>query len=148
MHKMLCGNFSESTGKKLKLNDVDGNIFVKVLDVWCGREDCQEVALGELPLLASVADRFQMTEVTSVLEEAVMEELSLDMIGDVLVWSGRCGMQQLEAEALEMAATRFEEFAKTEGFARMEEEALRSYWTTTGWLLGTRRRCGKRWWVG
>ena len=67
---MLCGNFSESRGKKLKLNDVDGNIFVKVLDVWCGREDCQELALAELPLLASVADRFQMTEVTSVLEEA------------------------------------------------------------------------------
>jgi hypothetical protein len=33
-------------------------------------------------------------------------------------------MQQLEAEAVEMAATRFEEFAKTEGFARMGEEAL------------------------
>jgi hypothetical protein len=121
---MLCGNFSESTGKKLQLNDVDGTIFVKVLDVWCGRDDCQEVALAELPLLAIVADRFQMTEVTSVLEEAVMGKLSLDMIGDVLAWSGRCGMRQLEAGALEMAATRFEEFAMTEGFARMGEEAL------------------------
>jgi hypothetical protein len=121
---MLCGNFSESTGKKLQLNDVDGTIFVKVLDVWCGRDDCQEVALAELPLLATVADQFQMTEVTSVLEEAVMGKLSLDMIGDVLMWSGRCGMQQLEAEALEMAATRFEEFTMTEGFARMGEEAL------------------------
>ena len=124
VHKMLCGNFSESTGKKLQLNDVDKTIFVKVLDVWCGRDDCQEVALAELPLLAIVADRFQMTEVTSVLEEAVMGKLSLDMIGDVLMWSGRCGMQQLEAEALEMAATRFEEFAMTAGFARMGEEAL------------------------
>ncbi len=121
---MLCGNFSESRGEKLTLDDVDGRVFIKALDVWCGRKDCQEVALGEVPLLASVADRFQMTEVTSVLEEAVMGKLSLDMIGDVLMWSGRCGMQQLEAEALEMAAKRFEEFAKTEGFARMGEEAL------------------------
>ncbi len=121
---MLCGNFSESKEKKLKLDDVDGTAFMKALDVWCGGKDCREVALGEIPLLASVADRFQMTEVTSVLEEAAIGKLSLDMCGDVLTWSGLCGMQQLEAEALEMAAGRFQEFARTAGFARMEEEAL------------------------
>ena len=59
---MLCGNFSESREKKLKLKDVDGTAFKKALDVWCGRKDCQEVALGEIPQLASVADRFSMTE--------------------------------------------------------------------------------------
>jgi hypothetical protein len=77
-----------------------------------------------LLLLSSVADRFQMTELTSMLEEAAMERLSLDMIGDVLAWSGKCGMLQLEAQALEMAAYRFQEFAQTEGFAQMGEEAL------------------------
>jgi hypothetical protein len=43
--------------------------------------------MDELPLLASLADRFQMTEVTSVLEEVAMGKLSVDMIGDVLMWS-------------------------------------------------------------
>jgi hypothetical protein len=124
LRKMLCGNFSESREKKLKLEDVDGTAFVKVLDVWCGRKDCQEVALGELQQLASVADRFQMTEVTSVLEAAAIEKLSVDMCGEVLAWSGRCGMHQLESEALEMAAERFEEFARTAGFELIEEQAL------------------------
>ena len=82
------------------------------------------MALAELPLVASVADRFQMTEVTTVLEEAALDKLSLDMLGDVLTWSGRCGMQQLEADALAMASKRFEEFAQTTGFLRMGEEAL------------------------
>ena len=124
MRKMFCGNFSERIGKKLSLDDVDGRLFIKALDVWCGRKDCQEVEIGEVPLLASVADRFQMTEVTSVLEEALIGQLSLEVCGDVLVWSGQCGMQQLEAHAIATAAKRLEEFAKTEGFARMGEEAL------------------------
>ena len=80
--------------------------------------------LGQVQQLASVADQFQMTEVTSVLEEALMGQLSVDMCGDVLMWSGGCGMRQLEAEALQMAATRFEEFARTAGFMRMGEEEL------------------------
>ena len=80
--------------------------------------------VGEVPSLASVADRFQMTEVTSVLEEALMGQLSVDMCGGALMWSGRCGMQQLESKALEMAAKRFEEFAVTDEFAQMGEEGL------------------------
>jgi hypothetical protein len=126
LHKMLCGSFSESKGKKLKLKDVDGGIFLKALDVWCGREDCRELEWGELQRLANVADRFQMTDVLSVLEEALMGQLSVDMCGDVLMWSGCCGMGQLEAEALRMASWRFEEFATTAGFMRMGEEALMS----------------------
>jgi hypothetical protein len=55
---------------------------------------------------------------------ALLRQLRLEMCRDVLVWSGRYGMQQLEAGALELAAKQFEEFAKTVGFARMGEEAL------------------------
>lgn len=122
VRKMLCGDFSESKAKTLKLADVGEKDFVDVLDLWCGRK--QEVELGEVPQLASLADRFQMTEVTCLLEEAVMKQLSMDMCVDVLMWSGRCGMHQLEAEALGMAAGRFEEFAKTARFAQIGEEAL------------------------
>jgi hypothetical protein len=93
---MLCWSFSESKGKKLVLNDVDGKLFTKALDLWCGRKDCQEVELGEVQQLASVADRFKITAVTSVLEEALIGKLSADMCGDVLTWSGRYGMRQLE----------------------------------------------------
>ncbi len=44
-----------------------------------------------------------MKDVTSVLEETRMGQLGVEMCGDVLMWSGRCGMQQLQAEALAMA---------------------------------------------
>ncbi len=55
---------------------MDGRAFAKALDIWCGR---QEVELGEVARIASVADRFQMTEVTSVLEEALMGQLCVEM---------------------------------------------------------------------
>ena len=97
--------FSESKGK-LTLNDVDGMIFINALDLWCGMKDYLEVELGEVQQLASESDQFQITDVTTVLEEALMGQLSMDLCGEVLMWSGRCGMRQLEAEALEMAARR------------------------------------------
>ncbi len=46
VRKMLCGNFSESREKKVMFEDIDGTSFKKALDVWYGRKDCQEVALG------------------------------------------------------------------------------------------------------
>ena len=101
---MLCGSFSESKEKRLRLDDVDMRTFMKTLDIWCGRGDGQELELYEVQQLASVADRFQITEVTSLLEKAVIGKLSVEACGDVLIWSGGCGMLRLEAAALKMAA--------------------------------------------
>ncbi len=80
--------------------------------------------LCEVQQLASVADRFQITEIVSSLEEAVMGQLNLDSCGEVLMWSGGCGMRRLEADAQKIAACRFEEFARTAGFMQLGEEAL------------------------
>ena len=74
----------------------------------------------EVPVLASVADRFQMTEVTSLLEEVLMGQLSVDMCWDVLiiimliiaadvertVWDATAGSRS-PGESVEMAAERF-----------------------------------------
>ena len=123
LHKRLCGSFIESKEKKLQLDDVDSRTFIKTLDLWCGRHDGQEMELCAVQQLAIVADLFQITEVVYSLEEAVMGQLSVEACGEVLLWSGRCGMQRLEADALKMAAERFEEFARTAGFMRMGDEA-------------------------
>ena len=82
------------------------------------------MALGELQQLASVADRFQITEVVCAVEETLLLQLCVVKCGELLMWSGRCGMQRLEAEALKMAVERFEEFATTAGFMQMGGEAL------------------------
>ena len=121
---MLCGSFCESKDKSLRLNDVESGAFITAMDIWCGRADSQEMELYEVQDLASVADRFQITEVVSALKEAALSQLSLKACGEVLAWSGGCGMQRLEAEALKMAAERFEEFARTAGFMRMGGDAL------------------------
>jgi hypothetical protein len=123
---MICGGFLESYGKTLNLKEVDGKAFGKVMDMWSGKVDCQsaEMEFGEVEELASVADRFQMTEVISTLEEIVLKNLSMRVCGDVLNWSGELGLSQLEAAAWKLAKERFEEFAKTEGFVHMEEEIL------------------------
>jgi hypothetical protein len=160
---MLCGRFSESKEKKLRLDDVDMRTFIKTLDIWCGRGDGQELELYEVQQLAIVADRFQITEVTSLLEEAVMGKLSVEACGDVLIWSGGCGMLRLEAAALKFAAERFEKFARTAGFMQLGEEALsilldddrlearseEAVWeSVVGWRGGTAGKVGWRGVVG
>ena len=72
-----------------------------------GRGDCQEVGLSEVQQLACVADQFQMTmtEVTSVLEEALMGQLSVEACVEVLMMGGMCGMLRLEAKVLKLEST-------------------------------------------
>ncbi len=81
---MLCGSFSEIKEKNLMLNDLD---IGATLDIWSGREDAQEMELHEVQELASMADRFRITEVISALEEVVVGQLGLEACGEVLTWS-------------------------------------------------------------
>ena len=60
LHKMICGSFSESQTRRLKLEDVDGNSFGKVLNLWCGKEGRAEEELGDMMVMANVADRLEM----------------------------------------------------------------------------------------
>jgi hypothetical protein len=122
LHKMLCGNFMESTDKKITLYDVDAFRFGKVLDLWCGRVN--ELELSEVRQLASLADRFQISEVLSVLEEAMVVHLRVGFCAEVLSWSGGAGFHELEEKAQSLAAERFEEVAQTNGFMEIGEEAL------------------------
>jgi hypothetical protein len=117
---MLCGNFIERGVKKLKLQDVDKVHFCRALDMRCGT--CVEMDLGEVRELASVADRFQMTAIP--LDEILTRHLNLRICGEVLSWSGQHGLRQSEAAARKLATERFEELAKTDGFMKMDEEAL------------------------
>jgi hypothetical protein len=94
---MMCGNFRESAGRRLEINDVDGRAFGKVLDLWSGREDREEKDLREVHLLARIADRFQINEVASALEENMMEFLHIGNCGEMLSLSSEIGLSRLEA---------------------------------------------------
>jgi hypothetical protein len=121
---MLCSSFSESKAKTLRLDDVECRTFIKTLDIWCGRGDGQVMEFCKVLQLASVADRFQIKEVVSLLAEAAMGQLCLEDCGEVLMWSGGCGMLRLEADAMKMAAWLFKRFARTAGFMLLGEDAL------------------------
>ena len=124
LHRMLCGSFAESKAKTLQLKDVHGAAFGKALEICCGKDHGTELSLGDVKELASVADRFQMTDVIAVLDMTVSRHLTMSVCGEVLSWSGEHGLRQSEEKAQKLARDRFEELAKSEGFTRMDEEAL------------------------
>ncbi len=124
LHKMMCGGFAESNEKKVKMMDVDMAAFAKVLDIWYGKEFCADIELDGVRELASVADRFQMTEVVSTLERTVLFHLNIFMCGEVLSWSGAHALQRSEEAAWKAAIGGFEALVKTEGFMQMDEETL------------------------
>jgi hypothetical protein len=121
---MICGRFSESAGKNLHLQDVNGGVFGHALDLWCGRAEETELQMVEVQEIASVADRFQMLDVVGALEESMMGQLTVELCCEVLISGGGAGMGRLEAAARRLAADRFEELTRTAGFAEMEEETL------------------------
>ena len=127
LHKMICGSFIESFGRLIEVQDVEGVIFGKVLDLWCGKEIREVKKFNELLELGSVADRFQITGVASVIEEAIIGELSVERCGDVLGWGGGTWLGRAEEAARKLAVEQFEEVAATGGFLRMSEGIVESF---------------------
>jgi hypothetical protein len=84
LHKMLFRDFREGVGRRLELEDVDGGLFGDVLDLWCGKEVCGDKELAEVMMMASVADRLQMVEVVTALEDAIMGEMRVGTCAEVL----------------------------------------------------------------
>ncbi len=77
--------------------DVDGRSFGKVLELWSGMEDREEKDLRELHQLARIADQFQISEVSTVLEEAMLGNLCIKNCGEMLSLSSAIGLSRLEA---------------------------------------------------
>ncbi len=93
LHRMICGEFSESAGKNLHFHDVMvGGVFGHALDLWCGRADAREMALVEMRELVSVADRFQMLDVVAALEDSMIGQLNVELWCEVLISGGGVGI--------------------------------------------------------
>ena len=82
MHRMICRPFSESKMPRLELEDVDGETYSDVLDLWCGKECLKAKSLAAAMAMANVADRLEMTDVGLALEEAIIEQLRTGVCGD------------------------------------------------------------------
>ena len=124
LYKMMCGCFSEGTGRRLRLKDVDEKAFKDVLSLWYGKAGHVEQDLGYVMVMASVADRLEMLDVLAVLEAAIIGELRPEVCVEVLLSSRRQGLSQVEAAAWGMAVERFDEVSRTAGFMGLDEETL------------------------
>ncbi len=111
---------------KIYLEDVDQAVFEQVLDLACGKPGLEAHGLGQVMMLASVADRFQVTEVESELEDVILRNLSVAICAEILLGSSVGGMTPVEKAAHRMALERFEEVASSDAFLRIGEEALGS----------------------
>ncbi len=115
------------------MRDVDAKAFSKVLDMWCGR-DVEVKGREDVQELAFLADRFQIPDVLSLLEDTMMGLLDVDVCADVLSWSGKVGLSRLKSAARYLAVKRFAEFAVSSGFCQIEEETLGES-TATSWTM-------------
>ena len=124
LHKMICGGFREGITRQLSLQDVEGAAFEEVLNLWCGKEGRVEQQLGDVMVMASVADRLEMLDVVAALEASIINELRSDMCAEVLISSRWLRLEQVEAAAWRMAVRRFDEVCRTAGFMGLDEETV------------------------
>jgi hypothetical protein len=69
---------------------VDGSAYSDVvLNMWCGKEGLGDKSLGAVTAMASVADRFGITEVGAAHEDAIVRHLAVVVCVDVLMGSAR-----------------------------------------------------------
>ena len=124
LHKMICGSFREGTSRRFYLEDVDGKAFEGVLNLWCGKEGREEQELGDVIVMASVADRLEMLEVFASLEAAIIGELCPEVCAEVLMSSRRLGLRQVEKAAWGMLVERFNEVYQTANFLGLDKETV------------------------
>ena len=119
LQKSVCGGFRESAARRVELADVEPASFQRVLDLWCGRESVVFESVRQLMRTTALAERFQVAEVKAVLEDALLDQLSVGNCAEALTESRELGLGRVEAAAERFVIARFEEVAGTEGFLRL-----------------------------
>ena len=115
-------------------------MFLMMLDLWCGKECRLDQNIGRLLELGMLADRFQVAEVVSVIEDAVMDQMNVSVCVDVLS-QGRGGwLERAESAARKLAVERFHEVASTSSLLRIPEEILASLLEEDGLNVETEGR--------
>jgi hypothetical protein len=124
LQKTICCGFSESTERRLNLEDVDPQLFTKILDVWSGKDILEVTDMDYALRLAALADRFHIAEISAELDHFIAERLNADTCADALMTSAAMCLHRVEDAARRMALEHFQEVADSPGFLRLEEDAL------------------------
>ena len=79
--------------------------------------------LQKLLALAALADRFEITDIASVLEDGIMRLLSAETCTDVLMQGGSMGLCRVAEAARRVAIDEFEAWHQTDALLRLDEAA-------------------------
>ena len=110
--KMICGDFSESMKtickdvgqcmrRKICLEDVYVKLFTGVLNLWCGKEE-EDKDMDSALMLASVADRFDVSMVREAVEDMINRQLHVESCAYLLMMSRELVLTLVEVAALRM----------------------------------------------
>ena len=148
---MVSGCFKETMIGYIRLEDVERKAFEQVLNLACGKDELDAYDLGHVMALASVADRFQITDVEAQLEDVILRNLSVGVCAEVLLASTVGGLTPVEKAAHRMALERFEDVAATDAFLRIGEDVLGSLLDEDDLVASSEERvfeCLLRWMKG
>jgi hypothetical protein len=117
LHRMICGPFSERSQKKLRLVDTDATAFQTLMDLACGLQVLKIRDIAALTRLAALADRLQMVEVATALEDEILSLLSLSTCPELLSAASTYGLTRVVSCCHRLALSHFDELSRTREFS-------------------------------
>ena len=120
---MLCRPFSIRSRKTLQLDPCVAKAFPKLLQLGCG-QPTPASSFDELVQIGKAADLYGLTSVARAVDWEAEKQLTVERAAAVLADSGAGGMDRMQDACRELARTRFDEFAHTAGFMRLDEDEL------------------------
>ena len=151
----LCGEIGINGGKLLNLEEEDRSLFSKLVALGCGESvsigSGRDSPLDELIGLARVADRYQVEAVQGDVEEALIDRLTVESCGNILIMACGSGLVRLERASRKLALREFDQFAECAGFMDVSEEVLGSLLDDDGLVSESEERVLKgvvRWMKG
>ena len=123
LHKLLCGQFKERASKEIELLETEALEFQLMIDLACGHEIKDNGHASTLIKVAELADRYELIEVVSMLDDLLPERVTTEMCAEVL-GKGPVGLHRVSETAQQIALMNFETWAKTEGFLKTGPKEL------------------------
>ena len=121
----LCRPFPAHDTRILHLEPCDAQVFPALLALGCG-QPAIATNFGELLKIGMMADCYGLTAVCQAVEWQAALNLTVERAAEVLASEAARGLARLRDASREMALCRFEAFAATDGFLRLDEEELGS----------------------
>ena len=87
----LCGGVGANEGQVLNMEGEKETLFTKVVALGCGRSVLMGSGLEELSELARMADRYQVEAVQGDVEQALMDQLTVESCGRILTMASGSG---------------------------------------------------------